>query len=591
MTDPLSTLTLATDYANLVVSLWLAFYLLPRVRTNRIAVRMIMVMLAVGGYYFLNVIGLPAVDSRTRTLPIILALLAGHNLTHYLLPESVQRKGRGLLQAGVLIGIIVFLSVLIYPTGETHGLVYIQASPIVSLDGLIGLFQVLLGLGILFNLWLLTRQGLLPINRGFLLALILGMSPILYSTVGFLVQISLPRFVASIMVMSFLLLLGYSFGRYQTLIERRILSRDLPLSAISTIAILAVYWVIAGGFDLSLGATAVLTVAVITTHALYAWIRENFQRDLARRSREYEREIRRLARKTADDEGLFQTFRRGLILLCEHLQADGAMLAFQEAGVFNIRVAHNALKEGQKIPGGIDFYEELVAAPDLLGQEIAWLAPGYMGDTARILLGIGNRKGLREYTDADLEWLQVIADHFAGILAVYAEEDEKDYEDLETLPAKAAVEKPEPRLTHQEAEDLLDALTVRPPAELVKHVEGGLKNLNDYIELGKSPLVIDLGVRGGTLIDRGRTVHHTLVNVLEMLRPEGAEPGEPLPAEWRKYIILHDAYVKQLPHRDIMGKLYIGDSTFYRYRRAAIHGVAGALYEAALGEAAQMQFI
>ena len=188
---------------------------------------------------------------------------------------------------------------------------------------------------------------------------------------------------------------------------------------------------------------------------------------------------------------------------------------------------------------------------------IARLIPGYGGDQPLIILGFGVRIGLRDYTRTDLEWLEVVANHFATLLFAYENREQH-------LP---------------EVDQLLEVVTIRPPPDLVKHVQTGLKYVNDVIKLGSLPLAKELGVHGATQIERGRAVKTHLIEVLESLRPEGNRPREPIPTEWRKYVVLHDAYVLGTPHREIMAQLYISESSFYRERRDAIHGVASALFE------------
>jgi hypothetical protein len=53
-----------------------------------------------------------------------------------------------------------------------------------------------------------------------------------------------------------------------------------------------------------------------------------------------------------------------------------------------------------------------------------------------------------------------------------------------------------------------------------------------------------------------------------------------LPREWHAYTILHEAYVEDVPNRDIMAKLYVSEGTFNRPRRKALHAVARAMLEA-----------
>ena len=82
-----------------------------------------------------------------------------------------------------------------------------------------------------------------------------------------------------------------------------------------------------------------------------------------------------------------------------------------------------------------------------------------------------------------------------------------------------------------------------------------------------------------THLERGKTVYAVIVEALEHLRPVGEIPPEPQPREWYPYVILHDAYLEDVPNRDIMSKLYISEGTFNRTRRAAIRTLARELAE------------
>jgi hypothetical protein len=181
------------------------------------------------------------------------------------------------------------------------------------------------------------------------------------------------------------------------------------------------------------------------------------------------------------------------------------------------------------------------------------------------LVGIGPRRGLKAYAESDLNWLEDIADEVALMVNTHRSGRGE-------LPAPSE----QTSATHK----FLAALSLRPDAELVKSVEDCLRNLHDYIKLGKSPLAARLGVDGETHIEQGKAMHQALVEVIRSLRPAGERPREPLPRDWYNYVILHDAYVRDTPDREIMARLYISEGTFYRTRRKALRGVTRALLEA-----------
>ncbi len=84
-----------------------------------------------------------------------------------------------------------------------------------------------------------------------------------------------------------------------------------------------------------------------------------------------------------------------------------------------------------------------------------------------------------------------------------------------------------------------------------------------------------------TTLDRGKAVNEILLRALRKLRPEGNEPKgiQVPPREWFPYFILNDSYVSGRPTREIMARLCIGEGTYNRMRRRALHSVAKALVE------------
>ena len=127
--------------------------------------------------------------------------------------------------------------------------------------------------------------------------------------------------------------------------------------------------------------------------------------------------------------------------------------------------------------------------------------------------------------------------------------------------------------------------TSAAPSIPVDTVEDALRNLFDYAyladtSLGDMQLVRKEPAAGQkTHLERGKTVYAVIVEALEHLRPVGEVPPEPPPREWYPYVILHDAYLDNVPNRDIMSKLYISEGTFNRTRRAAIRTLARELAE------------
>ncbi|MBW8011698.1 MAG: hypothetical protein FVQ83_10735 [Chloroflexi bacterium] len=128
----LSNLTITADYLGMGLSLWLAFYLLPRGRSNALAYRLFIVLIALWLNYFIRLIDadhpIPTGGSLIA-FAISAALIAAHNLTHYLLPKQLQSKytwvERGIILLGLVIGVVIIVS---KPSGITSDEIYLVLS-------------------------------------------------------------------------------------------------------------------------------------------------------------------------------------------------------------------------------------------------------------------------------------------------------------------------------------------------------------------------------------------------------------------------------------------------------------------------------
>jgi hypothetical protein len=229
-----------------------------------------------------------------------------------------------------------------------------------------------------------------------------------------------------------------------------------------------------------------------------------------------------------------------------------------------VKATLNSFPLDERLPKNEVEIEDLAQPKGLLRLEAAWLAPAYCGGEQIAVIGIGPRSGLKDFTERDLYWLEDVADHTAKFIYVNRNSpDDAAESDQEVI---------------ESGDDLKRLVQITDP-ETIKLVEFGLKNLHDYIVLGKSQLADQLDVPGETHIDRGRAVHAILVEMIKTLRPPGVRPGEPLPKEWHNYVIIHDAYVEDILDREIMARLYISEGTYYRTRRKALRGLTRALLE------------
>ncbi len=131
----------------------------------------------------------------------------------------------------------------------------------------------------------------------------------------------------------------------------------------------------------------------------------------------------------------------------------------------------------------------------------------------------------------------------------------------------------------RQVDELAGKLEAYPDPEFERMVEQALKRLSDYSALGQSALAGRLQLEAASQIQLAKLLRGMLVEAIESLRPASEEPNGLLPREWRAYTILRDAYIDDVPNRDIMSKLYISEGTFNRQRRKALRAVATAIWE------------
>jgi len=114
--DILAGLTLFTNFLCMAVSLWFAIYLLARSPANPLSFRAVMALLTLAFYFytiFRQIVNPSLQMANLSSLGIILALVAAHDLTHYLLPEKKRREwywlARGIVLSGV-VGIVLLFT-------------------------------------------------------------------------------------------------------------------------------------------------------------------------------------------------------------------------------------------------------------------------------------------------------------------------------------------------------------------------------------------------------------------------------------------------------------------------------------------------
>jgi hypothetical protein len=359
------------------------------------------------------------------------------------------------------------------------------------------------------------------------------------------------------------------------LLTRRRSTYEIPVTFLSATIIAGIYALFAWRIHLDSTYILLLVVLAIFSHSAYDLIGELLDRAFRKQERHMRQEFRDLAHRTSSEQTLPGALQRGLSILCENLHVSNGWIAIRLGDQYKVAASN------QSIPAGscLSLHEISLGslAPQL--KEVRGnsylLVQADMGTECVAVIGIGPRKDNQLLNEDDIFWLEDIAEEIAHMIYIHLFHNNKLTQDVEDTNDKDT----QVRIGDLETDQLLSTLVNKPDPELVKIIENGFRFLNDYSTLGNSQLVSLLGIQAPDHIEAGKQVQLKLLEVLEKLRPTGEEPCEPFPREWHAYTILHDAYVEEKLARDIMGKLYISEGTYFRLRRHALRGVTRVLLE------------
>jgi hypothetical protein len=564
------------------LTLWFAIYLLSRSRANPLAFRAIVALVAMAFYY--NYVLNAMINGQVEKSPVrlftqIIALIAWHDLTIYLLSPEQRRKRYTLARGIVLFSVVAIVLIFTAPPPQFCDPTLICPNSLNTQTLLVQLFIAFVFCSILYNLWLIRKVDGLRTNMVIYLAILIGVGPVSLSIIGTLLDVNLPRLIPNLFIILALILLAYTVVRDRTFVTHRTSTYDLPVTLITITVTVIAYVLIGRRLDLAGTDLVLIAVLAVFTHSSYDFVRDYLDQLFHRQERQMRQELDTLGREVTTGESLERYLSRGLAILCKNLNASCGFVAIRQDDQYQVVASLHSLPVGEPFPSKEVTLEAFAQPTSTIFPQISWLAPGYAGGEQIVVIGLGLRKDKVPYDEDDLYWLEDIAHEIGQIVHIHHRLAVSDVRELQAERTATAI-KAGGRIDQS---GLLSALAYKPDPELVECIEDGYQNLNDYDTLGKSMLVELFGIEGSDHLERGKLVHDRLVQVLEKLRPAGQPPSEPLSREWYAYTILHDSYVQDRLSRDIMGKLYIGEGTYYRLRRQALRGITRAVVEMGMG--------
>ena len=575
-------LTALLAFAGTIGSFWLAAYLVARGFPSRVTLRAAIVMAVLGLYFFSAYVNTVAPDPRStwqRAALLVWALAVWFDLTLQLIPPAA--RGRRALGAAGAYGLAVAATALLLLRPDTVWALTntgVGAAPVPLTVPFValGVFHAGLMAATLYNFKLIQQSGGGAHLRYFFGATALGALTVAgYYGVALSGMPGIPTAVQSSLLLLAVGLFGYAVARYQALIERHTTLQDFPISGLVVMGLAVVYALLAQQRGFARGEVAGIATLAVLTHSGVDLAREFLDRLLHQDDARLRQQLRRLGRSLGGNRELEPVLRRGLGVVCHRLQAGGAFVALPRAGQWQVASSLRSLPVGAEVAAAVG--DEVTRAGP--GMAAEWLAPVRAGAELVAVVGLGAPRSARyRYTEPDLDVLAETAD-WVGVMVAHDQQQRQARERLGTLAAEAQT-----LAVGLQAgpEDLLTALSESPAPEFVRLVEDALRHLADYAFLGESPLAEHLKVSGATHIERGKALRERLTQALEALRPAAQRPAEPLPREWYSYVVLADAYLDDVPNREIMARLYVSQGTFNRARRKALHAVARNLLEMAV---------
>lgn len=573
--------TIAVSLFAMATTLWMAFYLFARGFPNAMTLRVVVVMLALSGFFFgaynNTFVQIPG-SAAIRAILLVIVLGGWYSATFHVMSERDQKRFRylewGIYTLGAL-SIIFLLQPNSFISEQGNALYVAHMNTKGLAYKVYGGFQFIISFGIMLNLLVGDRVGLTTRGKYFLVTSIFPVVSVIYGVVSLGGATAAPRIIQDVLAFCGVFVLGLSVARHQNLMERRATLQDFPLTTLSTLGLAVLTTFFAWNSGMPVKNLASVAGFVVLAVGVYDLTREFLERQRMRNESHFRKQLRNLESENAGEDALKSRLQDGLDLLCQTLNAPGGFVAIRRGEKFVVLASRSS------VPIGSEMELSLLACEDISHPKaeqlstLAWIVPSFEGRMQVAAVGVEKSRSRMEYSKGNLELLAEVADQI-GTLVSLSNLQSRQGGEARAIEVVARTNAEELKAATGE---MLDSISVQTDEEFIRIVEEALRHLPDTVTLGQSALAAKIPIKADSHIERGKYLQELLTNSIEAFRPGEKRPPEPLPRVWYNHAVLYDAYVEGVPNREIMARLYISEGTFNRTRRNAIRGLARMLME------------
>lgn len=558
----LAVITYATNLIAMVISLWMAFYLFARGYPNRVTTRAVLAFFSIAVFFlgtYNHFFTFTPDTSNLRTALLVIALSSWYSTTFATLTEDKQKRLRWMQIGIATLAAISVLFLIFSPSGikrNEEEILYTAQLEGNFVNMLYGAAQITASAGVFFNMAVQRRYRSTNEGKYFLLASLFLVFALVYGILSIFISARLPRVIEDGLVFGSIFLLGLSVARHQSLIERRTIWQDFPVALLGISGIVIFYLAVCYWFGVPVRYFGNIAALVITSHSMYDLGREAVERWRKMEESRFRRKQHPPAR--LGNEALRSYLDQELILFLEIMDSPSGLIAIRQSDEFIVEATRESLPLNHTIPYIPESNEGFFRVEGNISG-LTWASQAYEGKEPFILVGIGASNKKLEFSTGDLELLDEFTEQIGTLISIR--------KSINSENQTAA------------ADRVAESLALPPEMDWSKMVEDALRRFSDFVSLGQSPLTERLGIREEAQVERGKQVQAALREAIQSLCPEGERPPEPLPREWYNFVVLYDAYVKGVPNREVMARLYVSEGTFHRIRRHAVRGAARYLAE------------